>query len=105
MKRVSRGLIAVILAGSLAWVGSVVAQLQAPVPSPSAPATIEKQVEGQIQSADVSRNSLTLTDGTEFVVPERVLTEVRNDLTSGVTVKVGYLDGDQKIVTHVEVMG
>jgi hypothetical protein len=101
MKSVPEALIAVVLAGSLAWVGSVLAQVQPPAQSSSAPATIEKQVEGQIKTVDASRNSLTLADGTELIVPETMMTEVRNDLAPGVTVKAAYLDGDPKIVTHL----
>lgn len=108
MKGMSVGLTAVALAGSLALVSGVAAQAPAPAPAKPAPAapapgaTQEKQAQGQIKSVDPSKKTLTLADGTTFMIPGGVSVA---ELKPGARVKVAYEEqGGEKILTHVEVM-
>jgi Cu/Ag efflux protein CusF len=108
MRGMSRGLTAVALVGSLVWVSGVAAQTQAPAPSqsapaaPAAPAAMDKQSEGKIKNVDPSGKTLTLADGTTFMIPSGVSVA---ELKPGATVKVAYQEkGGQKILTHVEVV-
>ena len=60
-----------------------------------------QQVEGQVQSVDANR--LTLTDGTELTIPSSAQVE-RSQLQPGANVKASYEDrGNQKMVTSLEI--
>ena len=102
MRSVLASLTAVVLAVSLVWVSGVSAQTQAPAPQ-AAPAAMDKQIEGKVKSLDPSGRTLTLEDGTRFMIPETVKVS-QAELKPGAAVKVAYQEkGGQNVVTHLEV--
>lgn len=106
MKRVTLGLAALVVAGTLAWVSGATGQTQQPAPAapPSAaPAGMEKTIEGQVKSVDPSGRVVTLADGTQLMIPATVRVS-RTELKPGATVKVSYEEKDgQNIVKSLEV--
>ncbi len=95
--------ITAVMVGYLTLPAGALAQ---PLPSPSSPPAIAvQQTEGTVKHIDPSSNTLTLADGTEFIVPERLMTGARNDLTPGIPVKVSFQqEGGRKVVTQFEIV-
>jgi hypothetical protein len=105
MKRVFATLVALSIAGSVAWAGQMTPALKdQPGPAGEAPAQPgAKAVEGKITSTDGFGKSVTLEDGTQLTIPDS-LKAARDSLKAGAFVKATYEErGTEKIVTSIEV--
>jgi Protein of unknown function (DUF1344) len=108
MKAVFASLAVVAVVGALVWAPVGTAQQQ-PTPSappagaPSAPAGMEKTIEGKVRAVDPAGKFLLLEDGTRLMIPDSVRVS-KADLTPGATVKVAYEErGGHKIITDLQV--
>jgi uncharacterized protein DUF1344 len=104
MRQALATVIALFMAGSLAW-----AQTMPPMQSPSGPTAPPTPVEprrlqptavqGRIKSLDRSSNTMTLEDGTTLTIPQSV---AATGLEEGTRVIVTYeANGDEKVVTSL----
>ncbi len=108
MRRGFATLVALLLAGSVAWAGEMTPsskdQLGPPGMTPAQPAApMAKEVEGKVKIMDGSGKTVTLEDGTKLSIPDS-LKAARGVLREGAMVKATYEEkGGEKVVTSIEV--
>lgn len=108
MKRGIATLVALLLAGSVAWAGEMLPssnyQPGPPAMAPAQPAApMAIEIEGKVKTMDGSGKSVTLEDGTKLSIPDS-LKAARGALREGAIVKATYEEKDgEKVVTSIEV--
>jgi Cu/Ag efflux protein CusF len=110
LRTLTAGLVAGACAASLAWAPDTQAQTQqpkapagtqAPAAGSPAPGAMDKTIEGKVKSVDTARKTVTLEDGTTFMVTDAA--ELKT-LEPGTMIKASYEDrAGQKVAKSVEV--